>query len=261
MKHEITYIGGIAELNSDDRDVQRRVDRYLNTADLLEVDEYLIDVKNIFERKFMCCIENCDFYVRYNEDKKLFNNKNKSIKYVDKSCCYGGSLEIPQTLIDNIDKHIDSICEFCDEECKEHIKKKGWKHKINKNLTGVGTLPKDNRCLFTFVENGMPYCALHRYALETNNNILDFKPFECFLYPLEIMEIDGKILLTSVDNRGSNQGFIRWGDVHCPQGCQFKTKYGLPMYEYAKDVIELTLGKGVYLMLDKIYKEKYNVKE
>ena len=257
---DVTYIGGIAEINSDDKVVQRALTRFLNTAELLEIEgNIIIDVNNIFRRTFMCCKENCDFYIHYdnqNSENKLFGNKgnDKKVLWTDKCCCYGGSLEIPQELIDAIDANLDGILEFCDDECKAQIQKRGWKKKITKELTGVGCLSKDKRCLFTTIdEHGMPLCALHAYALSRNEDVLKYKPFECFLYPLEIMEIDGKILITTIDNNGLTQGFLRWGDVHLAQGCQTKTCNGIPMYQYGKDVIELVLGKSVYKKIEKAY--------
>lgn len=250
----VNYIGGIAEINGRDPVVRRRLLRFLETANIIETDEYIIDVDNIFKRKFMCCKENCDFYIHHKEKNKLFGAE--SIDWVDKSCCYDGSLEIPDSLILKIDEHLDGILNFTDKECKEHIVKNGWKHKISKKLTGIGALPKDGRCLFTTVDKeGMPLCALHSYALSIGADILEFKPYECFMYPLDFIQIDEKILITSIDNHGSTQGFIRWGDTHLAQGCQYKTEHGLPMYEYAKDIICLTLGKKVYNDLDKLYKE------
>lgn len=254
---EVTYLGGIAEINADDKVVQRSLLRFLNTAELLEIDNLLIDVNNLFKRKFMCCRENCDFYIHYGQqsDNKLFGKKTETkVEWTDKCCCYGGSLEIPKELIDTIDEHLDGILEFCDEECKAQIQKRGWKKKITKELTGVGSLTKDKRCLFTTIdEHGMPLCALHAYALSRNEDVLKYKPFECFLYPLEIMEIDGKILITTIDNNGTTQGFLRWGDVHLAQGCQTKTCNGIPMYEYGRDVIERTLGKHTYDKIEKAY--------
>lgn len=259
MEHEVTYLGGIAEIGPYEKWIQHKITRFMETTELEEIDgTYLVDVNNLFRRKFMCCPENCDFYIHHKQSgKKLFGEK-AEVDWVDKGCCFEGSLEIPAELIERIDNDIDEIVKICDEDCRNHILKKGWKKKITKDLIGVNYLPKDRRCLFTFIgDDGMPMCALHRHALNKGVDVLEYKPFECFLYPLEIMEIDGKILITSIDGNGSTQGFVRWGDVHLAQKCQHSTVHGLPMYEYAKDVIVNVLGEKVYNAMDKIYKEKY----
>lgn len=259
---EIKYIGGVAHPSYRKKELERKMTRFLETANLITTKSYIIDVDNLFERKFMCCVENCDFYIHHSSGKGLFSTD--SVDWVDKGCCYNGSLEIPKELEANIDNHIDGILEFCDEECREHIRAKGWKHKIGKEYVGVASLPKDNRCLFTKIGNdftsgkpGMPLCALHAYALSKGMDVMDLKPFECALYPLDFIEVDGKILITSIDNHGSTQNILRWGDVHLAQGCQYKTEHGLPMYQYAKDFIIQVLGKKAYNTLDKIYKKRY----
>lgn len=253
----INYLGGIAVSGTDEKVLQMRLTHFLDTANLVETDNCIIDVDNMFKRKFMCCRDNCDFYAYESHSNKGLFDVNKGTFY-DKACCLGGSLEISDELIENIDNHLDGILEFCDDECAEQIKKSkaGWKkvYKENKiTYTNVGSLKKDNRCLFTFVEDGMPMCALHRYALSIGENVLKFKPFECYMYPLDFIEIvdRGKTLITTIDI--TTQGFLRWGDVHLGQKCQYSCEHGEVMYKYGKDVIVSVLGRSVYDEIDKAF--------
>ena len=258
---EIRYVGGIAHPSYRKKELERKMTRFLETANIIKTKSYIVDVDNMFKRKFMCCSKNCDFYIHHSNKKGLFSKDADNIDWVDKGCCYNGSLEIPKELEENIDAHLDGILEYCEPICREHIIKKGWKHKIGKHV-GVGSLPLDNRCLFTKIGNDfttgkgkMPLCAIHAYCEKNGIDVLELKPFECFLYPLDFIEVDGKILITSIDGFGTTQNILRWGDVHLAQGCQHKSEGGLPMYEYAKDVIVRTLGEKAYRTLDKLYKK------
>lgn len=262
MTLDIKYVGGVAHPSYRKKELERKMTRFLETANLIRTKHYIIDVDNMFKRHFMCCSENCDFYVHHMKSQKgLFGGKDE-IDWVDKGCCYNGSLEVPKDLEKRIDDNLEGILEFCEPECREQILKKGWKHKIGKEFVGVGSLSKDNRCLFTKIgadfttgKGEMPLCALHAYALSKGMDVLDLKPFECFLYPLDFIEVDGKILITSIDSNGSTQNLLRWGDVHLAQGCQHKTEHGLPMYQYAKDVIIQVLGEKAWRVMDKLYKK------
>lgn len=255
----VNYLGGYANINGEDTKLQYRLKAFMETTELLKVDDCLVDVANLFDRHFMCCRENCDFYIHCSsgDNRKLFDNK-VVVEYVDKCCCQGGSLELPEDLIATIDANIDGIVKLCDPQCAEQINKKGWKRSYKEGgerYTCVGYLRKDHRCLFTFIsEDGMPMCALHRYALNKGEDILKYKPFECYMYPLEFIEVDDKVVITSVDNRGTTQGFLRWGDVHVGQACQCKTHNGIPMYQYGKEVIESVVGKSTYKKIDAAYK-------
>lgn len=252
---DIEYVGGIATPAFAKRDLKRKMERFLETQPIFETKTMLIDVVNLFQRKFMCCKENCDFMVKYEgENKRLLFNEPNRILYCDRGCCEGGSLEIPDELIDNIDEAIDGITMYLQPDVANFIEIKGWKKKISSKLTGIASFPKDNRCVFTIVEDGMNLCALHRYALENDKPILDYKPFECFMFPMDILRVDGKLLFTCISEVGDTYGILRWGDNHCIQSCLRKCEGGIPFYEYSKDVIVSVAGQKRYDTIDKIYK-------
>jgi hypothetical protein len=251
---DIEYVGGIAKPSFAKKDLNRKMERFLETQPLIHTKNMIIDVPNMFLRTFMCEKSNCDFHVKYEgENKKMLFNVPDRIVSCDRGCCEGGSLEIPDELIENIDGVIEDVYEYMSPDCVNFIKTKGWKKKISKRLTGISSFPRDNRCVFTIVEDGMNYCALHRYAIMNDKDVFDYKPFECAMFPMDVLKVDGKFLFTCISEKGETYGILRWGDNHCIQSCLRKKNNGIPFYQYSKDIIVRTAGQKRYDLIDKIY--------
>lgn len=251
---DIEFVGGVAKSAVPKRDLQRRMERFLKTQPIYETKTMLLDVMNLFQRSFMCCKGNCDFLVKYEEENKslLFNEPNRILS-CDRGCCEGGSLEIDSSTSKNIDDNIDDIYQYMAPECAKYVELHGWKRKVG-NYSAVRAFPKDNRCVFTIVEDGMSLCALHRYALMTDRPVLDFKPFECWMFPMDVLRVDGKLLFTCISEVGDTYGILRWGDNHAIQSCLRKTENGIPFYQYSKDIIVKVAGEKRYDLIDKIYR-------
>lgn len=231
--------------------MKRKIERYFQTHTVIETDNFYLDVDNILKRKFACCKEHCDLFITGKSSKKgLFSMGDDQDSHIyDKSCCEGGSLPIKDDLIANINAHIDEIIEPLPNENKEIIRSKGWMTKGKQ----VGKRKSDDMCLMAYENDGMLYCALHSFALKRNEPILNYKPYDCFIFPLDFVYINDKLFVTSISEDGSTDFFLRWGSVHTNQSCLLMRDKGEPMYVYAKDVLTDVIGEDGWSVIDDIY--------
>ncbi|MFT9848157.1 DUF3109 family protein [Aneurinibacillus sp. REN35] len=104
-------------------------------------------------------------------------------------------------------------------------------------------------CLYLIEEDGKRLCAIHRYALAKGMDPAKLKPFSCSLFPLEIIESDMGLLITSLTPE--TETFSRWGDYYrrryscvnpkrrpndVPNEYFGSTGY-IPAWEWAKDLL------------------------
>lgn len=256
MKLKINYkIGDMLSDNYNDKKiVLQKMNRFLNTQPLWETKTMLIDVVNLYQRKFCCSKSNCDFYIKCRDELQLFEGND--IEFVDGSCCEGGSLVISKNVYDNIRHNIEDIKRYMNVKSAKFIEVEGWCYRIDTSIRSyaIRSVSSDNRCVFSTIKDGMCLCALHSYALDNNKPVSDFKPFECSMFPMDFIEINKKVLITSVSNNGDTNGILRWGYEHNTHSCIVNQNEGIPLYEFCKDSIIEILGESKYKLIDNIYK-------
>lgn len=105
-------------------------------------------------------------------------------------CCQHGDLGavITDTEESIIEASLDKVAPLLTKR-NLNILKQGVSEDFrgNKHIVEGGT---DTPCPLSFIsEEGIIYCSLHRYAMEQNEHILDYKPLWCTLFPLIIRQV------------------------------------------------------------------------
>lgn len=122
---------------------------------------------SVWEAKFACDISRC---------------KGK--------CCQYGDLGAPVTVDEakNIKCHLKDVEPFISKKNMSLLK--GGIVEIHKGNLHIKEGGKNTPCPLSFInENGIVMCSLHRYSLENNKPLLDYKPLWCSLYPLIIKPV------------------------------------------------------------------------
>ena len=249
----LKYVEFYGTLEKSNNTLIRKINRFLYDTPILEIaisnKKFIIDVENIFNRKFLCDKDNCDMIIKYKNDNPL-----NDIEFIDGSCCETGSYKMSKETEEYIDNHLDKILPYLSGKNQDYIREYGWKYNKQDYDDNSTDFTDYDLCIFSFIENEMSYCALHRYALDNNIDILEVKPFDCFMFPLDIIKYNNKYILTTVSNDSRNADFSRWRDYHCFNKCIINKDKGVPMYEHSKDVLVKLYGKELYDKLDEIYK-------
>lgn len=233
----------------------RKVQRFMNENPIIETDDMFIDVKNILKRKFACCREHCDLLIMMRQAKKgLFSMGNDQNNHMfDKSCCEGGSYPMSEETIANVDEHLEEIIKVLPEENQQIIRSKGWLR--GKKDRRTRTRKSDDMCIMAYESGNMMYCAMHSYALAKGEDILKYKPYDCSIFPMDFLIVNGKILVTTISDGGETAEILRWGDIHMSQACVHKHDKGDPMYQYGKETISHVVGEENWNLIDKIFKD------
>lgn len=176
-------------------------------------------------------------------------------------CCYRSCI-VPEHEAKRIEEHLDGILAYLSEENRQAIRKTGSvlgtcstqcptgcvihedeARAIRRNFGG-----KDFRCVLLFRndcallytnQEGLRYCAVHSYAMETGMVWEAFKFADCVQYPLSFYTDDrGRQVLSIQDTPYLD---------HIP--CM-KDPAGEPMYKSLRKTIETFLGADFYQALE-----------
>lgn len=110
-------------------------------------------------------------------------------------------------------------------------------------------------CLFLVQLDGQHLCAIHRYALDHEIDPYALKPFSCSLFPLEMIQVEGNLLVTALTRK--TEHFSRWGSYYRKNySCinpsllpkryaqdYFRKENAKPAWFWAKDLLCAYLGK------------------
>lgn len=124
-------------------------------------------------------------------------------------------------------------------------------------------------CLFATDIGGVRCCALHAFAEAEGQDVYLLKPISCQLYPLDLIELDGLILITALSEETA--GFSRWADsyldhFYCANQSRRKQASHLdpqlfslegyrPAYEWGQLVLERLLGTEVFTRMKQVLSE------
>lgn len=249
---EVEYYNLVGKPESNEKTLMRKMQRFFDENPIIETDDMFIDVRNILNRKFACNRGCCDLRITSKKAKKgLFTQVETQDDHIyDRCCCEGGSYPIPDELIKNIDDNLDEIIKVLPQENQDIIKKSGYL--VSKRYKGVKRRKTDDMCIMAYECDDMMYCALHSFALNVGKDILDFKPYDCSIFPMDYIYVNGKILLTTISNFGETAEILRWGTPHLQQSCLHKNE-GEPMYQYSKDGIIKVVGEDNWNVINDIF--------
>lgn len=234
-------------------DIENRIDRLLSTSDVVNVEDMILDVYNLFERTIFCNPSYCDFYAGMEKENKneIFNDTNR-LKYFLGGCCEGGSLSIPLNKAKLINRHIGGITEYMNSRSVTTLENIGWCEKVNGSI--VTRVLSDNSCIFSIYDEPYNLCAIHLYVDDNPElELFDFKPTSCMLFPVDIIRVGSKLLITSVSM--NTCGITRYGDYHISHKCLHNTSnHGLPIYKFSEYALRKLLGDKRYRIIDSQYK-------
>lgn len=132
------------------------------------------------------------------------------------SCCDRGRPYAPEeTTLINLQPHAKQIV-------SNHLSQQHYDAFISKGYIEMSeetdfyqnfTMCNEN-CFF-LTEGKQKYCSIHRHAIENEVSVFSIKPLSCLMYPLDMIEIDGHILITALHE--DTESFCRWGDDYFTQ--------------------------------------------
>ncbi len=218
---------------------RRYIDYLKETDNAILVDNLVVDIPQIVQRKFVCHTQLCI-------GAKPLND------YLNKSCCTSfevrvapEELERVQPIVDKVEKRYPSIA-------AELARRDGlWWYFNETDFNKTLEDKDDNGCIFlTPMEDGMIKCALHAVALEEGLEPSLCKPAACTMFPLFVVEVDDEILLTCtchdtrhvINDDGSYHHFA----------CLAPNDMALqPEYQEMKGVLIRMFGKKVWNTIDR----------
>ena len=173
--------------------------------------------EDIIEKKFVCQISKC----------------------LGK-CCVEGDRGAPllENEISQIEKNIDSVKPFMDNEGIELLNNDGFFEIDPADNEYVTTCRKNGACVFAVFENNIAFCAIEKTY---NNQQSDFKkPLSCHLYPVR----------TSVYGEYTTFNYHRW-DI-CSAACTYGDNLNIPIYKFLKEALVRKMGEDWYNVLESI---------
>ncbi|MBN6188144.1 DUF3109 family protein [Aneurinibacillus sp. BA2021] len=130
------------------------------------------------------------------------------------NCCENGQ---PYSMhgenLDTFNEHALPILEAYTQDGRVEAVKKNGVFEQNAHTNHYPSIRKyKGDCLYLIEADGKRLCAIHRYALAKGLDPARIKPFSCSLFPLEIIESDLGLLITSLTPE--TEAFSRWGDYY-----------------------------------------------
>ncbi len=166
-------------------------ERYLkrNKANIYLMDRYLIDVRALQTPFNLDCFH--------------------CLQVHRETCCENGqpyAVE-PQQKV-RLDDEAEAIVQ---RYFSAHSRKHACSAGIWDDSRVDGTIGMDQgNCLFYQDVNGVYCCAIHAYAEANTSDVYALKPFSCQLYPIELIRIGERVLVTALTEETAP--FSRWGE-------------------------------------------------
>lgn len=151
------------------------MDRYVLRHKVVEIDNVLVDIDAFFGTR-----AGCDLCGR---------------------CCTYGST-IPEETATKLEPHLNEIAQrYLPAERREKI---GWTFSKawDMKYTNITKIDKGmTACSFLYKKGDQYLCSIYSWAQDTNRDPADYWPFECFMYPMAVLQYEGilhpgKLLLT-----------------------------------------------------------------
>jgi hypothetical protein len=116
------------------------------------------------------------------------------------TCCSFYGITLTEHEIAKIDSIMDTVSKYSpilrlDKGCYENV----FGEISGTTLYWIDST-EDGRCIFSYLENGETIkCAIHSAAIDLGLKPGDYKPRECTLWPLSLVQLRGKLSLLTVD--------------------------------------------------------------
>ncbi len=178
--------------------------------------------EELFERQFTCAIDACKG-----------------------ACCVEGDAGAPLTPeeVKILDKQLDTILPFIDEQGKNEIAVSGFYSEVNNSLETNCVNSKE--CVFVSYQNGIASCGI-----ENADRKLDIrfkKPLSCHLYPIRVSQVGEYTALN----------YHHWNI--CSEACQLGAELNQPVFRFLKEALIRAFGESFYEKLDAYYTEVYSL--
>ncbi len=141
------------------------MDRYVLKHPVEEIDDFIVDVDAFFKTRSTCVM-------------------------CGKSCTLGTT--IPEETTQKLAPILDEIRQSYTP--KERRNSVGWSYseEYKTAYTNIVELEGGNKgCCFLYKKEGKNLCAIYSWALEKQESIFDYWPFECIMYPIAVMPYRG----------------------------------------------------------------------
>ncbi len=188
---------------------------------VIEIGKHLFS-DQIFERKFLCDLENCKG-----------------------GCCVEGDAGAPLSSeeAEIVEKYYSEVEDLLSTRAKKEVAEKGY-HLIDDEFDIVTPTIDDGLCVYAYVDDGIVKCAFEKRFYEGR---IDFKkPVSCHLFPLRVQDSDAGYDISNFEYRST-----------CSSACTLGEKENLPVYRFLREAIERYFGEDVYQALDAAYHEYY----
>ncbi len=198
------------------------------------------------------------------------------------SCCEKGRPLAPgKETIKQLTPHVETIVErYLTSSHEKQWRKEGFIERSEKTDYYDNFSLCGEDCFF-YAKEQEHFCSIHRYAIEQQLPLTSLKPMACSMYPIDLIEIDGCILITAL--HPETLSFCRWGEEYykdflcanvqyredsmngnqesrenmrqsIPESI-FRLDHYKPAYVWEKETIEHFCGKEVYEWIDTKIKE------
>lgn len=133
------------------------------------------------------------------------------------SCCENGQ---PYSMLPEAEKHLEThapqiIKDHLDIERLNEASNHGYMEDLSTSSSSTFNIVQsikttcDGDCFFLKKSAEESFCSIHRFAEKKQVNPFELKPYSCTLFPLEIIQDDDKVILTTLTRE--TESFSRWG--------------------------------------------------
>lgn len=140
------------------------------------------------------------------------------------SCCENGQ---PYSMLHEAEKHLklhapQIIKEHLDEKRLKEASNHGYMEQLTTNNSSTFNTVQSIKacsgdCFFLRKTNEEAFCSIHRYAESKQVPPMELKPYSCTLFPLDIIQDDDEIILTTLTKE--TDSFSRWGTQYSDYLC------------------------------------------
>lgn len=228
-----------------------------NKHKFLLIDSNLYVDTDALAKRFCCEESVCDIRVEYEGENihDIFNNPAR-LKSMCGSCCDGGCI-ISKDFVSLTNSHYDALLSYLPSDSKVYVNTFGFYESfvVGNKVYLKTNVKRDNSCIFSCLVDGKKECALSLLSRDKGLNIFEIKPFDCCLFPLDIIVDDGIYYMTAVSEEHS---FYRFSETDKPihLTCIKQNAYGTPLYKYCRELIIDIFGDLVYDIINAYYIEK-----
>lgn len=177
------------------------------------------------------------------------------------SCCENGQpYSMTQEAENRLKDHApDIIKQYLDEVRSNDALLHGYMEQLTTSNTSTFNTVQSIKtcngdCFFLHKTGQETYCSIHRYAEDKQVPPLELKPYSCTLFPLDIIQDQEEIILTTLTKETAS--FSRWGSQYSDYLCidlnvrkntdladeYFTVESYKPAWEWNRSILEHSFG-------------------